>query len=201
MSVASKSVPLAFVTGIIGLGLGIGGGIVLANFIEKEKEAKKKEENPFPDDMRAILSAKGGAPGVGISPRDGKEPGKGGSKGAGGGKDGGGFFGPKMQLTTLVTKLDVLTKKPLSVELTADQKKQIQEQLAGVENGDTLADAEAQAKLDAIMKLVEGHKAALADAGFRWPAPGRGGFPPPNNPLKEGEGNEHLKSLRETLGK
>ena len=40
MSIASKKVPIAFVTGLIGLGLGIGGGIVLANFIEKEQKAR-----------------------------------------------------------------------------------------------------------------------------------------------------------------
>ena len=96
----------------------------------------------------------------------------------------------------------MLTKKPLAIELTADQKAQLRDALAGIESQDTLADADAQAKLDAILKVVDGHRAALEAAGFRWPGPG-GGFPPapPANPLKEGEGNEHLNSLRTTLGK
>ena len=198
MSVASKNIPVALVTGILGLGLGIGGGIVLANFIEKEQKA---DADPDPD---GNLKSMKGPPGMGPMPGGKGMPGggKGAPKGdgAGGGRGG---PGPKAQLTTLVTKLDVLTRKPLAVDLTPEQKKQVQEQLAGIDANDALSDDDAKAKLDAILKLVEGHKATLEAAGFRWPTAGAGGMPPqtPPNPLKVGEGNEHLKSLRSTLGK
>jgi hypothetical protein len=196
MSIASKKVPIAFVTGIICLGLGIAGGIVAANFIDKET----KFDNAGNEDGGGDL--KGGKGGAGGKGGFGGGKGGGGKGGGGKGGGGGGFFGPKLQLTTLVTKLDILTKKPLSVELTADQKKQLQEQLAGLDTNDTMSNEEAQAKLDAIAKIVESHRATLEAAGVFWPGGGIG-IPPklPDNPLKEGAGNDHLKSLRTTLGK
>jgi hypothetical protein len=197
MSIASKKVPIAFVTGIVCLGLGIAGGIVAANFIEKETKADNKATDDGGGDPKGAKGEPGGKGGFGGGGKGGG--GKGGG-GKGGGKGGGGNpFGPKFQLTTLVTKLDLLTKKPLSVELTPDQKKQIQEQLAGLETADTLSNEEAQAKLDALLKVVEGHRATLEAAGFPWPG---AAFPKlADNPLKEGPGNDHLKSLRTTLGK
>ena len=192
MSIASKKVPIAFVTGIVCLGLGIAGGIVAANFIEKETKTDAGGDAK----AGAQPDAKGGKDG----PGGGKGGFGGGGKGGGGkGGGGGGAFGPQFRLTTTVTKLDILTKKPLSIELNADEKKQIQELFAGVEDKDALSNEEAQAKLDALLKIVERHRAALEAAGVIWP----GATPPKlaDNPLKEGPGNDHLKSLRTTLGK
>ena len=127
---------------------------------------------------------------------------KGGAKGTGGAK--GGFTpNPKTQLTQLVAKLDTLTKKPLVVELTLDQKKQVRELLADLDGKDSISDDDAKAKYDAILKLVEGNKETFEAAGFRWPG---GAFAPPGgdppaNPFKEGEPAIRLKSLRETIGK
>ena len=151
----------------------------------------------------------GGMGGMGGMGKGGGMPGgaKGGDKGAkGAGGAGGGKGGftpnPKTQLTQLVAKLDTLTKKPLVVELTPDQKKQVKELLADLDGKESLSDDDAKAKYEAILKLVEGNKETFEAAGFRWPG---GAFAPPGdppaNPFKEGEPASRLKSLRETIGK
>jgi hypothetical protein len=200
MSVASARVPGAVVSGVICLLLGVAGGVVIASFTEFNLN-KQAAANPDAGGEATDGGGKGGMP-----PMAGG--GMGGGKG-GGGKGKGGFTpSPKAQLTQLVGKLDVLTKKPLAVSLTPDQKKQATEILAGIEAKDALSDDEAKAKLDALLKLVEGQRDTLEAAGYRWPdagggRPGGGGMGggPPPNPFKEGEPGAQLKSLQDTLGK
>lgn len=200
MSVASARVPGAVVSGVICLLLGVAGGVVIASFTEFNLN-KQAAANP---DAGADAKEGGGTGGMTMP------PGMGGGGKGGGGKGKGGFTpSPKAQLTQLVSKLDVLTKKPLAVTLTPDQKKQAKEVLAGVEAQDVLSDDEAKAKLDALLKLVEGQRETLEAAGYRWPGAGGGGRPggggppppPPPNPFKEDEPNARLKSLQDTLGK
>ena len=95
---------------------------------------------------------------------------------------------------------ELLAQRTLAYSLaSAEEKKQLGEQLAGLESKDALTNDEARAKLDALTKLLEPHKEALQSAGFLWP-----GQPPPGagdanaNPLKD---HGRLKSLQSSLGK
>lgn len=201
-------------TGIICLGLGLAGGVVLAEFVGDHgkpvaaaggdgEEAKGKGDTPK---MGMPGGGKGGkAPGG----KGGNKAGPGGNKGGPGGGAGGGGFGAgpssKNQLAQLISKLDLLTAKPLSVELTPEQKKQAKELIAELETKDGLTEPEAKAKLDALLKVVEGNKQALKDAGFFWPGEGGVGFggPPPaeENIFRAAPNADRLKSLQSTLGK
>jgi hypothetical protein len=193
MPVASAKVPAALVSGIICLMLGVAGGVVLGAFVDT---GLGKQGPPEPGDTPPPKEATKGAP----MP---KGAGGGGGKGGGGGGKGKGGFGPspKTQLTQLVGKLDTLTKKPLKVDLSAEQKKQIKDALADLESKEAITDDEARAKLDALHKILEPQQETLDAAGFRWPgAPN----PPPAdgpNPFTAGDAADRLKSLRETLGK
>jgi hypothetical protein len=107
-----------------------------------------------------------------------------------------------MQLAALVTKLDQLTRKPLAVTLSDDQKARLREQLQGLDEKETLDDEEAQKRLDAILEVVKGDKETLQAAGYRWPGEGGGGRPMDvPNPFKEGPNADHLKSLQEEASK
>src|SRR6516225_7349083 len=114
-------------------------------------------------DAASMMAKKGMNGGPGMMP----------GKGMGGpGKGGGGMpKGPtsKTQLTTLVSKLDALTQKPLTVTLDTDQKKQIAEQLKGLGTMDELSDDEAKQRLDAILTVLKDQKEPLEATGFRWP--------------------------------
>jgi hypothetical protein len=196
------NVPIPIVVGIICLGLGIAGGILLAEVVgEKKSTAKNAGDGGGADDGGQKLAAPGGGKGGGKGGFGGKGGPQKGGGGPGGGKGGGGggFGGfAKIQLAQLVTVLDHLTAKPPMFQLSADEKKQLTEQLAGLEAKEALTNEEAQAKLNAIIKLLEPHKEALQDAGFLWPGPPPGGTDPNSNPLKD---SGRLKSLQSTLGK
>ena len=196
MSVASARVPVVLVCGIICLFLGIAGGIVLGAFVETPLNKRAPVEGAETADAGM---PKGGMGGMG---KGGAPGGKGGDR-TGGGKGKGGFTpSSKTQLAQLVVKLDALTKKPLAVELTPEQKKQVKELLADLDAKDALSDDDAKAKFDALLKLLEGQKDVLEAAGYRWPGtpfalPGE----PPPNPFKEGDPANRLKSLRESMAK
>ena len=126
--------------------------------------------------------------------------------------------------------MDTLTKETLHVDLTPDQKKQLKKELAGLDDADAMTADAANAKLDAILKLLEGHRKTLEAAGYNWPevavapapkvvlppapAPGAPPTPPPGGPpgppmgappptpnsFKAGPNADHLKSLRNVLG-
>jgi hypothetical protein len=130
-----------------------------------------------------------------------------GMMGRGGGMGGGGFGrgrGPnsKNDLASLVGKLDLLTRKPLAVTLTEDQKQKVREQLKGLEEPKELTEGEAKKRLDALVEILKDQRETLKNAG--WPREGGGGFRPPRdfpNPFQEGENSEHLKSLLGQMGK
>jgi hypothetical protein len=148
-------------------------------------------------------------------------PGGGGRGGAGGGAPGGARGGgggggrgapsPKAQLATLVSKLDVLTEKPLTVNLSAEQQKQVREQLTGLADADELSDDAAKEKLDKLLDVLKDQKDTFEAAGYRWPGAGNAGGPPggggpgggqqPANPFKGEENSKHLKQLTGRLGK
>ena len=108
----------------------------------------------------------------------------------------------KTQLSNLVAKLDVLTNKPLTVVLDADEKKQVREQLKGVEAME-LTEDDARQRLDALLAALKEHKEALVLAGFAWPGEGIGAMREmavPPNPFMLTANGKHLQSLRERLG-
>ncbi|VTS02291.1 unnamed protein product [Gemmata massiliana] len=231
MAVFTAKVPVAIATGIVGFVLG-GGLVGLVMTYSLAKPDQQAAAAPGGDEEKGgdPKGGKGGGPGMpgGGGGKGGKGGGGGGGGKGGGAKGGGGGGGApggggggggapggqrgpssKFQLAQLVNKLDALTKKPLVVELTADQKKQTKELLTGLEAADDLKEEDAKSKLDALLKLFEGNKETLEAAGYRWPGGGGGGMGgggmgggmPPPNPFKVGEGADRLKSLQSTLGK
>jgi hypothetical protein len=192
------SVPIPIVVGVICLGLGMAGGVLLGQLMPEQ------EKPPGPVDRSGGGgmgdAKKGGPPGDGGG-KKGPGPGAKGPGGKGPGGGGGGFPAPssKLQLAQLVTKLDVLTARPLAVQLTPDQKKQAAELLAGVGEKEELTEAEAREKLEAIQKLLDEEQTkTLRAAGY---PPGPFGGKPPANPFRTGDAAERLKSLQATLGK
>ena len=192
----------AVMAGIVGgLAVGLAVGVLgMARFGYEVKKPKAKEESEDPRANPMVQSGRGGMPGGGM-------PGGG---MPGGGMPGGGMPGrgpnPKQQLVGLVSKLNVLTDKPLAVTLSPEQKEKVLEQLQGLDKPEELKDDEAKKRLGELLKDLKPHKATLEAAGYRWPSedgPGRGGQPqpPPANPFKAKENGATLKSLEQRLKK
>lgn len=198
MSRLNPKLPATLAVGVICLALGVAAGVGVMTVAADGKKADAKAAEESDKETPAKAGGKGGG---------GKGGGKGAFGGKGGGKGGGAGRapGPKVQLAQLVTKLDTLTRKPLSVQLSAEEKQKAKDLLADLDAKDELTDDDARAKLDALLKLLEGHKEPLEAAGFRWPGSPAGGPRPPGeappNPFKAGEDGEHLKSLQATLGR
>jgi len=111
---------------------------------------------------------------------------------------------PKVQLAALVTALDTVADRPVTITLTPEQKTVIAEKLKGLDQPAELTDDDAKARLDAILKEVEKDQKTLETVGFRTTPPAKGGFGPPKevpNPFKEGPAAERLKSLLDRLNK
>jgi hypothetical protein len=126
------------------------------------------------------------------------------------GRSGGGppFLGglgrtnPKEQLATLVAKLDLLTRKPLAVHLTDEQRTKLREQLQGLSDKEQLEPAEALKRLEEIQKIVESDKGTLEAVGYSWSDAPSGGRPTDvPNPFKQEQNGQHLKSLLEEVSK
>jgi hypothetical protein len=110
----------------------------------------------------------------------------------------------KTQLASLVAKLDQLTRKPLAVNLTEEQRAQVREQLKGLGDADDLSDDDAKKRLDTVLDVVKDQRETLEAAGYRWPGQQGGGRPPadaPKNPFKDEANGKHLKSLEDQLEK
>jgi hypothetical protein len=171
MSLLWKNVPSSIVSGVLCFFLGASTALVL----------------------RAILARPNAFPGVEAMANDGTAPP---AQPNTGGSD------PRAQLTRLVTRLDALTRPtPLRLELSIEQKKQLQAILADLESRSVLSEAEAKDKRDAILKVIEADRATLEAAGYRWP-----GQPPAvnsqaPNPFASGANADHLRALLQTLAK
>lgn len=86
---------------------------------------------------------------------------------------GGGRFQPaKGQLAALVDKLNLLTGKPLTLELNDEQKKQLREQVKGLQDIQELSDSEAQKKIEAVQEALRDQRELLEAVGYRWSNPG-----------------------------
>ena len=119
------------------------------------------------------------------------------------GGPGAGRQNSKALLASLVDKLDLLTRKPLTIELTPHEKAKLAEQLQGLAEQEKLSDEEAKKKLDNLVALLKDNKDSLQAVGFRWPGESGPALRPPAdspNPFKEEGNNNHLKDLQERLG-
>jgi hypothetical protein len=217
MSVAQAKVPTVIASSLLCLILGAAGGVIGAHFLGDPLAEKKVAAAPagdaVPDDSAPPGGGRGG-PGGGARGGPGG-PGGGGRGGPGGGGPGGGMGGgrgaggPKQQLAQLVTKLDLLTGQPLTIQLTPDQRKKAHEILKGLD-ADELSDDAARARLDDLTALLKDHRPTLDSVTFRAPGGGPGGpgggpggggpQPPTANPFKADENGKHLKALQARLG-
>jgi hypothetical protein len=185
--IASSLICLVVGLGIGGLGMMYIGPVKLPTWLGGPPEPVAADNQEPPP---------GGAAAMGMGKGDKK-----GDKGDKGDKKGGKGPNPKTQLSNLVTKLDVLTNKPLTVSLDAGEKKQLREQLKGLEAMDDLPEDAAKQRLDALLVVLKDHKEALILAGFAWPGESKGAAGPPvANPFRVEANGKHLQSLQERLG-
>jgi hypothetical protein len=126
----------------------------------------------------------------------------------GGGKmpGGGGRGGPpssKTELAAFVGKLDLLTSKPLAIDLADDKKTKVAQVLQGLDKQDTLSEEDAKKKLDALEDQLKDYKDTFLAVGFRWPSESGSARPPATspNPFKDEANSRHLKALQERLSK
>jgi len=197
--VGKLRLPSVVTAGFAGTALGLALGVLLmASFGYKPKEEMVTASGEPGAQPKMMMP---GMPGGGMP----KGP---------GGMPKGGFGGqqpnPKVQLASLVTALDRVADRPVTINLTPEQRQAIAEQLKGLDAAEELSEADAQAKLDAIHKIVEKDKDALEAVGYRGLAPagkggggGKGGFGAPKeqppNPFKQGTAAGHLNSLLDRL--
>lgn len=149
-----------------------------------------------------MMGGPGGPPGGGMMMGGPGGGGKGGGSKGGGGGFGGGAPSPKATLTGLVRKLELLTGD-VAIKLTDEQKQALGKELAGLETEKTMSDEQAQAKLDAINKLLDDSQKATHQK-IALPRVGGGGFggPPPDptaNPFSETNSLNALKTFRTRL--
>jgi hypothetical protein len=200
--------PAGAVSTIAALVAGVGIGVIgMAACGYRTQKYEPGELTISPEDAERIAKFKG-PPGKGPPagmPGFGGMPGGGGMPPFGGGKKG---PNPKNQLTALVTKLDQLTEKPLSLKLTTEQRTAIGNQLKDLADQEELSDDDAKARLEAILDAVKDDRKTLEAAGYNWPGGGGGGLPggfmaPPGppNPFKDAKNRQRLDSLQERIGK
>ncbi len=201
-------VPAIIAAAVISFALGVGVtvGAMLVAFPEIYKP-KPEGDGATPDGRsgQPLIMPMGGGPGG----PGGGPGGPGGGPGGPGGRPGGPGGGPnsKIQLAVLINKLEVLTQKPLIIQLDDEKQKKLAEQLQGLEAKEELSEDEAKDRLEAILVIVKDNRETLEAAGYRWPgerpAGGAAGGRPADvpNPFKEGDNNKHLKSLQELLAK
>src|SRR5262249_28957884 len=185
MSVGSANVPLAIVSGVICLAVGLGAGAAAMMGFGYKPTGPPKYDTVMGAGMPTAIP-------MGMPPSGASGKAKG---GAGGGT---GSRGPsnKSQLTALVTKLDQLTQKPLTLELTADQKKKAHELRKGLAEVEELSEDAPQKRFEDLLELLRDKKATREAAGFRCPAPPPMGRPPEMpNPFKDAVNAKHVKSL------
>ena len=182
-------VTAAFGGVVAGLALGV---LLMAGF-----GYKPRRDEPLPSDMSG---PPGGVPKGGIGMPKGGMPKGGMPKGN---------FGPpaqssRDQLASLLTALDTVADRPVTVNLTTEEKAAIVKELRALSEADEVNNDDAKARLDAILKIVEKHQKTLETVGFRTGPPPKGGSSLAKdnpNPFKNGPAADHLKSLVERLGK
>jgi hypothetical protein len=191
----SMKVPLVVAASLICLALGGGAGVAAMMLFGYQWQPQERS-----DVVAQPPQPKGGpplgGPGKGGMPFGGG-PGKGGMPFGGAGK------GPssKTQLANLVGKLEVLTKKPLSITLDDERKKGVREQLERLDKLDELSEDDAKRRLDALVEILKADREQFEAVGFRWPGQKTGFQPPmePPNPFRIQANSDRLKALEERL--
>jgi hypothetical protein len=185
-------VTAAFGGVVAGLALGV---LLMAGF-----GYKAHRDDPLPSDMS-------GPPGLAGAPKGGMAMPKGGGMPKGG-LPKGNFGAPapssRDQLASLLTTLDTVADRPVTVNLTTEEKAAIVKELKALTEADEVNNEEAKARLDSILKIVEKHQKTLETVGFRTGPPPKGGSSLAKdnpNPFKTGPAAENVKSLVERLSK
>jgi hypothetical protein len=191
-------VPAIVVSSLACLVAGAGVGIMILVFLDWGPKSKSQ----------ANTGGGGGGGGRGMMMPM-MNPGQGGGQGQG--------PNSKPQLVTLVAKLEVLTDKPLFIQLTDKQKKAIHEQLKKLRDQKELSEKKAKEILEALQEILEDYTPVLAKVnagqtgrggrggmagGGRGGRGGRGqgAMPDPNaNPFTEDANSKKLKSLEGRL--
>lgn len=177
---SSGALPGWIVTGVLGLALGAGGAILAMRGMGYEKPTP-----PAPPALTDAASGmapadpnpmgRGGAGGGGGAPGGGMMGGMGAMMGMMGGGMGGGGGAQKRDLTSLVGKLELLTRGPLQVELDTDQQAKIAAVLAKFESAEKMTNDEAEVHLKALQaSLTDAQKSVLESFSLPFGG-GRGG--------------------------
>jgi hypothetical protein len=197
MSVSALKVPAIIASSLICLGIGVGVGAVGAIYlgITDMKAFWRAHETPTDEGVIKLEPPKG-VKGLGV-PKGGFAAGMAMAKAP----------SAKVQLNTLVAKLDTLTARPLTVTFSDEQKKKVQEQLHGLATLDELSEDDAKQRLDGLLDVLQDQRESLTAAGYRWPGEqGGGGFGGPKekenaNPFKDEANAKRLESLEKRLTK
>ena len=172
----NATVPTWLGAGLIGLVLGAGGTLLVLRVYEGNRVATAD-----PADVQVVTTAPpmgtggmGGGGGMMSAPPMGMM-----------GMGGGGRPQEKTNLTSLVGKLEILTRESLHVDLAPEQTGKIAEQLAKLDQAEKMTTEEAKehlANLEAL--LTPDQKATLDSIGlpFRRPGGGAGGASGPGGP-------------------
>lgn len=204
------SLPAGIASTLAAFAFGVGAGAVgLTALGYEQRHSPSRDADAEPD-----AGGKGPPKGMGGMPPGGMGgpggmAGPGGMMGKGGGGFGGGFGGkgkgkgpsPKTQLAALVTKLEQLTDKNLTLTFSEDERQALLKNLADLPKLEELEDKVAEERLKALLAVVEKQRGTLEAAGYRWPEPQ--GLPmtppPPPNPFAGGADQQRLLALQATL--
>lgn len=203
---AEAKVPTIISVAVICLALGAGAAVATMNLmgyhLDKPGAAGAVSATPTPP--MGMGGPPGGPPPSGAPPGGKMGMGPPGGTGAGAPKGGMGRGpNPKLQLASLVAKLDLVTGKPPTIQLTEEQRKKVQQQLQGLDTAEDLPAEEAKKRLDALLEVLKDHRQTLELVGYRWPSQGGPSSfsAPPElpNPFKEEKSAKPLKSLQSRL--
>jgi hypothetical protein len=171
-----NTVPGWIASGVLGLAFGIGGTVVTMQSLATPP-AKPPVSSAAPQAEAAPVAA--------VAPGPGGMPGMGGGGPAMGMGGGGPGAAGKRNLTSLVGKLELLSRANLKlhVELDADQVKSIAEKLAALDAAETMTFEEAQSQVDELEALLTAQqKEALSLIGLPGGQRGGGGAPGAGGP-------------------
>ncbi len=203
---AEAKVPTLVSVAAICLALGAGAAVVTMNLMgyRLEKPGAAQPESATPTPPMGMAGPPGGAPPGGAPSGTPGMGAPGGTAKAGAPKGGMGRGpNPKLQLASLVSKLDLVTGTPPTIQLTDQQRKKIQEQLQGLDAAEDLPAEEAQKRLEALLEVLKDHRETLELVGYRWPSQGGptsfSAPPEAKNPFKEEKNAKPLKSLQSRL--
>src|SRR5579863_1409945 len=162
-----NSVPGWIASGVLGLAVGAGATVVVMRQIQLEEADTKAKAVVGPTTDLPGPPPGGPTPGPGGPPAMGMGGGGGGMGmgGMGGGGGGGGGAG-KRALTTLVGKLELLSRPDmkLHVELNAEQAKAIADKLAEFDKAEKMTGDEAQESVDSLEALLTPEQKEVVNA-------------------------------------